>query len=125
MPSWQIFPNPRGHLADELLTSFLRRSGSPSVSRPGERWNLLPCADRIPGTLISARRGSAALDELRDLIEAGHITPAIYRSYPLAEVPAAVRYFVDEHARGKSRSPCELLPTCTMERREAPLDNRA
>ena len=51
--------------------------------------------------LISAKRSSTTLDELRDLIEAGHVTPAIDRSYPLAEVPAAMRYFVDEHARGK------------------------
>jgi NADPH:quinone reductase-like Zn-dependent oxidoreductase len=41
------------------------------------------------------------LDELRDLIETGQVTPAIDRTYPLAEVPAAMRYFVDEHARGK------------------------
>ena len=51
--------------------------------------------------LILAKRTSTTLDELRDLIEAGHVTPAIDRSYPLAEVPAAMRYFVEEHARGK------------------------
>jgi NADPH:quinone reductase-like Zn-dependent oxidoreductase len=51
--------------------------------------------------LISAKRSSTTLDELRDLIEAGHITPVIDRSYPLAEVPAAMGYFVEEHARGK------------------------
>jgi len=51
--------------------------------------------------LISAKRNSTTLDELRDLIEAGHVTPVIDRSYPLAEVPAAMRYFVEEHARGK------------------------
>ncbi|MBC7760233.1 MAG: NAD(P)-dependent alcohol dehydrogenase [Candidatus Saccharibacteria bacterium] len=51
--------------------------------------------------LISAKRSSTTLDELRDLIEAGHVTPVIDRSYPLAEVPAAMRYFVEEHARGK------------------------
>ena len=51
--------------------------------------------------LISAKRTSTTLDELRDLIEAGHLTPAIDRSYPLTQVPAAMRYFVEEHARGK------------------------
>jgi NADPH:quinone reductase-like Zn-dependent oxidoreductase len=51
--------------------------------------------------LISGKRGPAILDELRELIEAGHVTPAIDRTFPLAEVPAAMRYFVEEHARGK------------------------
>ncbi|TFC49034.1 NAD(P)-dependent alcohol dehydrogenase [Cryobacterium sp. TMT2-17-1] len=41
------------------------------------------------------------LNERRDLIEAGRVTPVIDRIYGLAEVPAAMRYFVDEHARGK------------------------
>ncbi len=44
---------------------------------------------------------TTSLDQLRDLIEAGLLTPAIDRTYPLAEVPAALRYFVEEHARGK------------------------
>jgi NADPH:quinone reductase-like Zn-dependent oxidoreductase len=52
-------------------------------------------------TLISAGRGSETLDDLRHLIEAGHVTPSIERSYPLAEVATAMRQFVDEHARGK------------------------
>jgi NADPH:quinone reductase-like Zn-dependent oxidoreductase len=52
-------------------------------------------------TLVRAKRSNATLDELRTLIEAGHITPAIDHSYSLAEVPAAMRHFVDEHARGK------------------------
>ncbi|TFC33005.1 NAD(P)-dependent alcohol dehydrogenase [Cryobacterium sp. TMT2-14] len=41
------------------------------------------------------------LNERRDLIEAGRVTPVIDRIYGLAGVPAAMRYFVDEHARGK------------------------
>lgn len=51
--------------------------------------------------LISANRGKDTLDDLRTLIEAGHVTPAIDRSFPLAEASAAMRYFVTEHARGK------------------------
>lgn len=49
----------------------------------------------------AAARSSERLDQLRQLIEAGQITPAIDRTYPLAETSAAIRYFVDEHARGK------------------------
>jgi len=45
--------------------------------------------------------GTEALDQLRELIEAGKITPALDKAYPLSETPEAVRYFVEEHARGK------------------------
>ncbi len=38
---------------------------------------------------------------LRELIEAGKITPVIDRTYPLAEAPAAIRYLAEGHARGK------------------------
>ena len=45
--------------------------------------------------------GTDALDQLRDLVESGRVTPAIDRSYPLSQVPDAVRHLVEEHARGK------------------------
>jgi NADPH:quinone reductase-like Zn-dependent oxidoreductase len=51
--------------------------------------------------VFTAVRGAAALDQLRDLIEAGTITPVVDRTYALAEAPEAVRYFAEEHARGK------------------------
>jgi NADPH:quinone reductase-like Zn-dependent oxidoreductase len=38
---------------------------------------------------------------LRGLLEAGKITPVIDRSYKLNEVPEAIRYLEDGHARGK------------------------
>jgi NADPH:quinone reductase-like Zn-dependent oxidoreductase len=38
---------------------------------------------------------------LKELIEAGKITPVIDRTYPLGEVPAAVGYASKGHARGK------------------------
>ena len=43
-------------------------------------------------------------DDLRfltQLIEAGKLTPVIDRTYPLAEVPEAIRYLEEGHARGK------------------------
>ncbi|GAA2013776.1 NAD(P)-dependent alcohol dehydrogenase [Microbacterium ulmi] len=52
-------------------------------------------------SLFSQHGTTQVLDELRELLEAGHVTPAIDRTFPLAEVPAAVEYFVDEHASGK------------------------
>lgn len=38
---------------------------------------------------------------LTELIEAGKVTPVIDRTYPLSEVPDAVRYLAQGHARGK------------------------
>ena len=38
---------------------------------------------------------------LRDLMQAGKVTPVIDRSYKLAEVPEAIRYLEKGHARGK------------------------
>lgn len=44
---------------------------------------------------------SADLGVLTGLIESGQVTPVIDRAYPLAEVPAAIRYLQDGQARGK------------------------
>ena len=38
---------------------------------------------------------------LKELIESGKLTPVIDRTYPLAEVPEAIRYLEEGHARGK------------------------
>ena len=38
---------------------------------------------------------------LKELIEAGKVTPVIDRTYPLSEVPEAIRYLEQGHARGK------------------------
>ena len=41
------------------------------------------------------------LDAVRQLIEAGQVTPAVDRAYPLAEVPDAMRHLEAGQARGK------------------------
>lgn len=38
---------------------------------------------------------------LRELLEAGRLAPMIDRSYPLSRAAEAIRYVIDEHARGK------------------------
>jgi NADPH:quinone reductase-like Zn-dependent oxidoreductase len=38
---------------------------------------------------------------LKELIEAGKVTPVIDRTYPLGEAAEAFRYLEEEHARGK------------------------
>ena len=48
-----------------------------------------------------ARLNKADLAALRELLEAGKITPVIDRTYPLGEVAAAIRYLEQGHARGK------------------------
>ena len=48
-----------------------------------------------------ASENAVDLIALRDLVEAGKLTPAIDRSYPLAETPAAIRHLMDGRARGK------------------------
>ncbi len=38
---------------------------------------------------------------IKELIEAGKVVPVIDRQYPLSEVPEAIRYLEEGHARGK------------------------
>jgi NADPH:quinone reductase-like Zn-dependent oxidoreductase len=38
---------------------------------------------------------------LKELIEAGKVTPVIDRTHPLSEAPQAIRYVEEGHARGK------------------------
>ncbi|MFB7372708.1 NAD(P)-dependent alcohol dehydrogenase [Streptomyces sp. NPDC056222] len=51
--------------------------------------------------VLSASPGREKLAALRDLAENGSITPVIDRTYPLHEVPEAIRYVEIEHARAK------------------------
>jgi len=50
---------------------------------------------------LSSKTSQEALQALREVIEAGHLTPVIDRTYPLAEAPAAIRYLTGGHASGK------------------------
>jgi NADPH:quinone reductase-like Zn-dependent oxidoreductase len=52
-------------------------------------------------SMFVASENSADLVILRDLIEAGKITPAIDRTYPLSQAPAAIRHVQEGRARGK------------------------
>ena len=51
--------------------------------------------------ILGAKENSADLSVLRELLESGKITPVVDRTYPLGEVPAALRYFEEGIARGK------------------------
>jgi NADPH:quinone reductase-like Zn-dependent oxidoreductase len=50
--------------------------------------------------LISPERNED-LQSLKELIEAGRVTPVIDRTYPLSGAPEAIRYLAEGHARGK------------------------
>jgi NADPH:quinone reductase-like Zn-dependent oxidoreductase len=62
-----------------VLSPFLRKQGRPFVAIPGKK----------------------DLVVLRELIEAGEITPVIGRTYPLSETPEAMAYLGEGHAQGK------------------------
>jgi NADPH:quinone reductase-like Zn-dependent oxidoreductase len=51
--------------------------------------------------MVSARVSTADLELLSALIEAGTMRPTIDRRYPFPEIPAAIAYLEQGHARGK------------------------
>ena len=61
---------------------------------------LSPFVRQKLGFFISKERRQD-LEELRRLLEAGTIRPVVDRTFPLEEVPAAIRYLRDGQARGK------------------------
>ncbi len=62
-----------------LLSPFMRQQGRPLV----------------------ANTNNEDLVVLKELIEAGKVTPVIDRTYPLSETPEALRYLDQGHAQGK------------------------
>jgi NADPH:quinone reductase-like Zn-dependent oxidoreductase len=61
---------------------------------------LSPFVGQKLGTFISKENREDML-ALKELIESGKLTPVIDRTYPLAEVPEAIRYLQEGHAQGK------------------------
>jgi len=51
--------------------------------------------------MLLAQLNKEDLAFLSDLMQARRVTPVIDRRYPLSEVPAAIRYLEEGHARGK------------------------
>jgi NADPH:quinone reductase-like Zn-dependent oxidoreductase len=50
---------------------------------------------------FEAKPSKEDLQVLKELIEAGKVSPVIDRTYPLSETPEAIRYLEEGHARGK------------------------
>jgi NADPH:quinone reductase-like Zn-dependent oxidoreductase len=57
--------------------------------------------DKKVGLMGTAQIKQQDLVSLRELLEAGKVTPVIGRRYSLREVPEAIRYLEAKHARGK------------------------
>jgi NADPH:quinone reductase-like Zn-dependent oxidoreductase len=61
---------------------------------------LSPFVGQKLGTFVN-KENHEDMIVLKELIESGKITPVIDRTYPLSEVPEAIRYLEEGHARGK------------------------
>jgi NADPH:quinone reductase-like Zn-dependent oxidoreductase len=61
---------------------------------------LSPFVGQKLGTFVN-KENHEDLIVLKELIESGKVTPIIDRTYPLAEVPEAIRYLEEGHAQGK------------------------
>jgi NADPH:quinone reductase-like Zn-dependent oxidoreductase len=72
-----------------------------SVPRVLKLVALSPFVSQIPTPDFSMPDKKGQMAVLKDLLEAGKITPVIDRTYPLREVPEAIRYLEEGHAGGK------------------------
>jgi NADPH:quinone reductase-like Zn-dependent oxidoreductase len=61
---------------------------------------LSPFVGQKLGTFIASEKADD-LVAMRELIESGKVTPAVDRTFPLGETPAAVRYLLEGQVRGK------------------------
>ncbi len=96
----------------KLRGSYVSSTGDGLFGHVGRRWigslgrfaKLLvssPFVKQLPG-LRGAKDPGDRLLVLKELIEARRITPVIDRTYPLSDVPAAIRCLEEGHAQGKA-----------------------
>jgi NADPH:quinone reductase-like Zn-dependent oxidoreductase len=84
-----------------------------AVGGPSSRWMIGPFTRAIKALVLSpfmsqklvifflAKRSKEDLAIMHELMQAGRVTPVIDRRYRLSEVPEAIRYLEEGHARGK------------------------
>ncbi|MDQ7905410.1 NAD(P)-dependent alcohol dehydrogenase [Phytohabitans sp. ZYX-F-186] len=81
------------------------RNGRPHVTGPMGLQIKAQVASRFVRHRLTSLMGMSPKAEqlatLRELIEAGKVLPALDRTFPLAQVPEAIRYLEVEHARAK------------------------
>ena len=56
---------------------------------------------RLTKYISSTNKRQADLEALRQQVEAGHLTPMVGKTYPLPEVPEAIRQLEGGRAQGK------------------------
>ncbi len=106
-----ILDNVGNHSLSECRRALEPRGRYVMVGGPAGRW-LDPMPRALSTFLVSrfvsqdmrffiAQLNKQDMTVLRDLLQAGRITPVIDRRYPLSEVRAAIRYLEAGHARGK------------------------
>jgi NADPH:quinone reductase-like Zn-dependent oxidoreductase len=83
--------NPEGMCVIVAGTFYLRFIRGPWMSMTGS--NKIVTYETIPN--------QKDLITIKELLEAGKVVPVIDRRYPLSEVPEAIRYLEEGHARGK------------------------
>jgi NADPH:quinone reductase-like Zn-dependent oxidoreductase len=110
---WDLVIDTGGHRPLSLLRRALTPRGTLVIvgSEVRGRWlggfdrnlravALSPFVSQRLGMLSSKPR-QEDLQTLRELLEAGKVTPAVSGTYPLAEVPEAIRQLVEGHRGGK------------------------
>lgn len=60
-----------------------------------------PFVSQLPKVSFSMPAKKDSMAVLKELLEAGKLTPVVDRTYPLSEVPEAIRYLEEGHTRGK------------------------
>jgi NADPH:quinone reductase-like Zn-dependent oxidoreductase len=84
-----------------ILAGAVSRQGMmPFLALPLQALVLSPFTSQHFLTFI-ARRSRGDLIIIRDLMEAGKVTPVIDKRYKLSEAHEAIRYLAEGHARGK------------------------
>jgi NADPH:quinone reductase-like Zn-dependent oxidoreductase len=95
------------------LRQVLAPNGIVVLVGPADGHRLIPILARLLAATLWSRFASqkivpflanttnADLKVLKELVEAGKITPVIDRTYPLSETSEAIRYLEEGHARGK------------------------
>jgi len=90
--------NPKGRYIGAGVLSGVSMIGLPA------RWITVLVLSRFVSqkfVMFMARRSKEDLTIMRELMEAGKVTPVIDKRYRLSEVPEAIRYLAEGHARGK------------------------
>jgi NADPH:quinone reductase-like Zn-dependent oxidoreductase len=111
---WDLVLDTAGHRSLSRLRRALTPGGTLVIvgSEGRGRWlggfdrNLRAVAlSRLVGQrlrMLASKPRQEDLQVLRELIEAGKVTPVIDRAFPLGEVPEAIRHMVEGHGHGKT-----------------------